>query len=145
MESRAYGINWETRGKVNSKINSNHNNNYSFRDNTKGRDLLYRLGQTDNNGTVKYFKSVCIKNCREEKTEALVLFPNPSSGKFDLFYEGDKGLIKSVEVFDRFGDRVYFSDKDLLNIELSNQSTGLYFVNLNLNSKIITKKLFLEK
>ncbi|MBP7261965.1 MAG: right-handed parallel beta-helix repeat-containing protein [Bacteroidia bacterium] len=65
----------------------------------------------------------------------IVLYPNPSSGKFFLQNEIENSYI--VEIYNLLGEKIYiqnFSGSELEEIDISNSSKGIYFV------KILTKQ-----
>jgi len=77
-------------------------------------------------------------------TDAIAIFPNPTSGILNI---NAIEATSSVEVFNVIGDKVYSSSLVKGNnvIDLSSLSNGAYFVKLNSNNQIITKKVVLSK
>lgn len=72
------------------------------------------------------------------------LFPNPTTGILNInAIEANS----SVEVFNVIGDKVYSNSllKGTNSIDLSGLANGAYFVKLNSNGQIITKKVVLSK
>ncbi len=70
------------------------------------------------------------------------IFPNPSSGLINVSTTLS-GTKKSIEVFSMIGEKVYdseFTDSNIM-IDLSNQSSGVYFINLKTNNQLIVKKI----
>ena len=82
---------------------------------------------------------------------ATELFPNPSTGISTLTFEHEGRGKLSVEIFDLQGKRVFKKGKINFDtfykeeINLSNQPSGLYIVELNLDGKKFTKELVISK
>ena len=87
-----------------------------------------------------------------EETINLSLFPNPSNKNFTtLTFDLENKAFINVSVFNNLGQNVkdvfngeLQQGKNNLTIKTSNLSKGLYFVNINVNSKTVTKKLIIE-
>lgn len=66
--------------------------------------------------------------------ETISIYPNPGSGKFELKTANYSPGIKTVEVYDVLGERVFQSQCPSLNsqyhIDISSQPSGLYFVKM---------------
>ena len=77
-------------------------------------------------------------------SDAIAIFPNPTSGILNI---NAIEATSSVEVFNVIGDKVYSSSLVKGNnvVDLSSLSNGAYFVKLNSNNQIITKKVVLSK
>jgi hypothetical protein len=78
----------------------------------------------------------------------LKLIPNPSTGLFDLYMNGQSLYGASAHVYDQIGRLVYsreFNDSysNKMQFDLSEQPTGLYTVELNLHGTIQTKRVML--
>ena len=76
--------------------------------------------------------------------DAIAIFPNPTSGILNI---NATEANSSVEVFNVIGDKVYTSSlvKGNNTVDLSSLANGAYFVKLNSNNQIITKKVILSK
>ena len=74
------------------------------------------------------------------------LFPNPASNEVTLSW--NKGENVSVKIFDNLGKLVHYtSDVSLQNnfkINTSSFTSGMYFVRINSNVGVVTKKLIIE-
>ncbi len=82
----------------------------------------------------------------ESKIQSLSVFPNPSNGIFTV--ETRKGSIKTVEVFNLLGTKV-FSTSNINKlkpcvIDLSIFDKGIYFVRVNNGEKTYTEKIVLQ-
>jgi hypothetical protein len=76
--------------------------------------------------------------------EAIAIFPNPTSGILNVTAIE---VNSSIEVFNVIGEKVYSGNlvKGNNSIDLSVLSNGAYFVKMNSNNQIITKKVVLAK
>lgn len=77
-------------------------------------------------------------------TDAIAIFPNPTSGILNI---NAIETNSSVEVFNVIGEKVYTNSlvKGSNSVDLSGLSNGAYFVKLNSNGNITTKKVVLSK
>lgn len=77
---------------------------------------------------------------------SISMYPNPATKELNLTW--NKSDIVSVKIYNSIGKLIYYSkNNNLLNslkIDISNLSTGLYFVKMNNNNAIITKKLLVK-
>ena len=75
------------------------------------------------------------------------VFPNPSSGQFEITSENAD--IKSVEVYDMLGEKVYSSQisnlKSQISLDLSDKSAGIYFLRLKTNKGTSVTKIVISK
>lgn len=138
------GIDWQTIGMIEAKDDLSERRNYSFTDKAIYSISYYRLKQTDLNGTSKYFKSIVIKNCREDLTE-LIIYPNPSMGTFNLSFNGEKDKFHSVSIYNVAGEKVYHSEIYPSAINLPGKPNGVYFIQVNTTSTTIIKKLVIKR
>ncbi len=76
--------------------------------------------------------------------DAITIFPNPTSGVLNI---NAVEVNSSVELFNVIGDKVYTANltKGNNTLDLSALANGVYFVKLNSNDQIITKKVVLTK
>ncbi len=72
------------------------------------------------------------------------LYPNPTNGTLNI---NNLEANSTIEIFNVIGEKVLFSNllKGNNTVDLSNLSNGSYFVKLNSNNQIITKKVILSK
>jgi hypothetical protein len=76
--------------------------------------------------------------------EVISLFPNPTSGILNINLVD---VTSSIEVFNVIGEKVYTVNlvKGNNSIDLSGLYNGAYFVKMNTNNQVITKKVVLTK
>jgi len=145
IERSTNGINWQVVGTVEGTGNSSMLMNYSLTDKEPyNGTLYYRLKQTDFEGRFKYFKIIAVKNCREQLTE-LDIYPNPARGTFNLLFKGDKKQVYSISIYNAQGEKVYNSNSYQSAIDLSGKPDGIYFLQFNLTSKMMVKKVLVKK
>lgn len=82
----------------------------------------------------------------EDKTAAkqLKIYPNPSRGRFTIQNNGSE-KIDNIIVYNQLGQKintpVITAKSQLMEIDLSNQRKGIYFLQLQQGSKILSQKL----
>ncbi len=136
------GINWHFVETVSGAGNSSTPHNYKLVDMTfNDGTTYYRLKQTDFNGQFEYAKTIAIVyKCKEDIPE-LIIYPNPSVEKFNLLFSGEKSNVNSIEIYNMFGEKVYYSDSYQSNISFLDNKIGIYFVYFHLDTQTITKKI----
>jgi hypothetical protein len=66
-------------------------------------------------------------------------------GKITMVFAGDRSQVYATEIFNLQGGKVYESSGFQPTLDLSNAPSGIYFVQIRLNSRNIVKKIVLEK
>ena len=141
------GKSWTLIGTIASAGNSDVALNYSFTDilpSTSGTHF-YRLKQTDINNNFNHSEIISVTKCGTNENENLSFSPNPSNGQFNFNFSGDISQVSSTEIFNVQGVKVYRSNGFQSKINLTNQAPGIYLVRVQLNSKIITRKIVVSK
>jgi len=78
-------------------------------------------------------------------------YPNPSSGELTLDVNFDKAMAASYAVFNSTGQKVIQKDlgqqegKQSLVLDLTNQPTGIYFVQAKIGNEMISEKVVLQR
>lgn len=88
---------------------------------------------------------------KEAKSEVNV-FPNPSDGRFQLTFEYTERVPVHAKVFDITGKQIKNISDDLVinetsvtaNVDLESPSSGIYFIRIELGSKLLTKKILIK-
>lgn len=98
------------------------------------------------NGTVEN-SSVAVKlgsiitGIANNKTAEINAYPNPTNGIVTIA----NGTAMDITVFDLTGNQVMATEKNTTQIDLSNLSNGVYFLNFNNQQETFTKKFVLLK
>ena len=135
-------------GEVTSLGNSTTQQQYSFIDIefNKSGVRYYRLKIIDNDGSIKY-SAIRPVVFNEEITWQV--FPNPSSGIFNLSYQANDGEIVNLRVYDISGKTVKqyqfiangFVQKLIIDLKETSYSSGLYLLESILNGRKQTFRL----
>ncbi len=81
----------------------------------------------------------------ETNTNNVLLYPNPSSGKFQLIVKDSKNV--SFEISDVLGKKIYHSkiENEITEIDLHTEKSGIYFIRIyNTTGNSQTKKLIIN-
>lgn len=80
-----------------------------------------------------------------EVFKGLSIYPNPSSGVFNLAMSSFDEVV-TAEVYNTLGEKVHQQSITETNnrLDLSNQAKGMYFVNLRLGDKMVTRKVSIQ-
>ena len=131
------GKTWSAIGEVDAVGESKVNREYSYTDKMPGRgENLYRLKMIDLDGTFAYSR---INNANFEFGFETAIYPNPVSEQLHLKVS-DWSQVKSIEIFDLKGNKVYFSGtkvSDTINVQ--NLNPGVYLVQITLKDAAIEK------
>lgn len=142
IERTIDGINWEVIQTVAGSGNSNTAITYAGIDRkpTNGTNY-YRLKQVDFNGTttVSTVRSVVF-----EVPIALSVYPNPATDYVTI----NRGLNSNIQLINDLGQNVFSSiesSESSTVLDVSNLKSGVYFIRLQEDEEIITRKLILMK
>lgn len=148
IEKSSDGTNWVSIATINAVGNSNTAKNYQYTDKSAVAGNLYRLKQTDLDGSYTYAATINI-TCKKEGKTLFTITPNPVINTMKLSLSGlvDKGAY-SITIYDVSG-KIVFSKNQLIQTETHNEfvsldhlSRGTYLVkiisaNETFQSKII--------
>jgi hypothetical protein len=138
--------NWRAIGIVDGVGNSSTLHSYVFTDNPPGRSIYYyRLMLADFNGNNTYSINVVVEKCGIDSAFGVAIYPNPSTGKFSLFYAGNTIQVSSIEIFNTAGAQVFQSIGFQSTFNLSNKPSGEYFVHIHLPSKTVNLEVLVIK
>ena len=112
----------------------------------------------DNTGTIVksgdssyyYFQTVLGINTIASQTGNISVYPNPSSGKFNIKLKNGEQGIENVEVFNVLGEEVYKKQFSTNNSQIAielNQPSGVYFCRViaNTGELIGEEKIIVQK
>jgi len=114
--------------------------------------MIYRrvLTQTEINQLYAHCSSGIITSTgmvtRDQQGD-LKIYPNPSSGKFVLYFNNVPVGLKTLFVYDILGKKIFAQSKiydQRVAIDLRGQPKGSYFLQVQTGKKIMTKKIVLE-
>jgi hypothetical protein len=143
VEKSTDGFSFSPIGRIEGAGNSSSLISYQFEDkNPSLETTYYRLKQNDFDGNFEYF-DIISSNCEFESND-ISLYPNPSKGNLTI-----RGINENTQVIvsDMTGKQVYSqsTNSNLLYVDLSRFSSGVYQIALISESKTIIKKVVLEK
>ena len=148
IERSPDGKNWDTVGTVIGGGNSSSQLDYTLTDITDitHNEVItyYRLKQTDFNGDYKYEAIIGINKCEDNSADHFTIYPNPSEGKLELFYNCNSSEINSIDVINTQGQKIYSSIDFQSTFDLSNNVPGIYFMSIQKNSEIICLKFIIS-
>ena len=106
----------------------------------------YRLKQVDFSGDHSYSSIVAVVN--NDDSKQVIIYPNPSTGKFSLNLIGFKTIDAFVEVFDEGGKviirkKVHENVSSLVENDLK-LASGNYLVVVQVNGEQFTSKLIIH-
>jgi hypothetical protein len=138
--------NWQAIGTIDGAGTSSTLHTYSLTDMLPGKSVsYYRLMLTAFDGGNTYSIVIAVGKCGIGTIENFTVYPNPSAGVFTLLFTGDKTQISSIEIFNSIGEQVYGSIGFQSTLNLSNKSSGEYFVQIHLPSKTINLEVVVVK
>ena len=109
----------------------------------------YRVKVTDNEGFESFSNIISVN--RNEKFRDITIFPNPANGVVYLQFESEINDVINVEIYNIIGFKVYSGCISTLRSDLKYElnikdfNSGIYLMNFNYGSGIISKKLTVEK
>ncbi|KOY85678.1 hypothetical protein AD998_05495 [bacterium 336/3] len=142
VEKSNDGKSFSAIGVVNGVGNSSTIKKYTFIDKEPFQGIsYYRLKQTDFDGNSKYAKIVSINNLEDNKND-IKIYPNPSKGVFYI-----ENLNQEITIFNALGQKILNLkiSQNSSKIDLTEQSTGVYFIEYKLNNKIQYKKIVIQR
>ena len=84
----------------------------------------------------------------EDIEKKVIVFPNPSNGNFSIKWDLMNVEVKNVSILNNIGKEVYSQEKfqgtNQINLKNMYLTSGLYFVNVNTNNGVITKKVIVK-
>jgi len=136
-------------GLILHSINGGNNWSQEVTNITENLNAIHGFGITDiwscgNNGKIIY-RSGTTSVFDLQLTTNISIYPNPCTGKFSVNSNSD---IKSIEIYDVFGKKVYATSKFNLQtsneIDLSDFPKGIYFVKIYDELKNYTQKIVMQ-
>ena len=104
-------------------------------------DLDLAVGEYS--GNIYFYINNAITNLNSIESEKISIYPNPTTGLFTI--EKTQGFnVQIIDINGRIIKQLSNVDQTQLNIDLSNQPSGIYIVKLFNNSEIKTTKIIVE-
>jgi len=169
--SYGWNYNWCLRANINNTNGKETKIGYSSKSKTENNNIIYvvyqdeeKIGETEiktftingieglhnycvvavyNDSTMS--KSVCIDvpcevNINESNNiENLIVYPNSTNGK--IVINSFEFQINEIEIFDLYGRKQRIEVKNKKEIDISDLSVGIYFIRIQTEKGVITKKI----
>ncbi len=137
---------WNVVGTVNGAGNSNKILYYQFIDNelpTATAAFYYRLKQTDFDGKFEYFDIVAV-DCNNNDFSNINIYPNPNNGNFII--EGAE-VNANLIILNLLGKQIINQKISSIKteIDLSNSSNGIYFIQISSEKESIIRKISINQ
>ncbi len=147
LERSSDAVIWESTHVIKGADNSTSFLHYSFSDaEVSNKISYYRLKETDYNGNYKYLDVIDVEPCIIlEKNKVYKIYPNPSEGIIHFLFEDDMNSFESIEIFNLYGNSVYYTTNFIDKLDFSGYTEGIYFVCVKLNEKSSIEKFVLTK
>ncbi len=87
---------------------------------------------------------VGVEKCGDAAVPTVGIYPNPSDGNFILSFSGDPEQVYSTEVYNAQGQKLYLSKGFQSMLDLSDRAPGVYFVNVEMDSKTVNLKVVVK-
>lgn len=129
----------------------NHNQSIYLLDNYT--NIVHNLSEGDyifdssadvniNNRFSLAFKTNALATDEERNSNTINIYPNPSSGVFNISYFGSTVLF--IEIYDVTGKQILKLKNENHQINLNGYSKGIYFAKIKTDKDFITKKIIIE-
>lgn len=146
VESSSNGTDWSVIGELEAAGNSAEFINYTFQDPNRSSGVTYfQLKQFDKDGNYKVYGPVST-SC-SDLTVNVEVFPNPTNDRgFVKINTTTNGFI-TIQITENTGKIISEFNTSVKNgetsipFDLSSNSSGVYFLKINLNNEIIIKKI----
>ncbi|QES87495.1 T9SS type A sorting domain-containing protein [Rhizosphaericola mali] len=142
---RSYDANtWDSIGKISSKFSNGNGSNasYSFTDNnfSKG-SIYYKLRQVDLDGKSTYSKVISLQANNEKQT---LLFPNPATSSITIQNASIGATYKLISMAGKIVNSGIVNNQQQT-IDISTLPSGIYWIQIIINSKSISNLKFIKK
>ena len=129
------GQQFETIYKIEAKENENAIANYRYEDKAFEKTTnYYQLRYTDFSGRTKLSKTLLLNN--SNKMIGVELYPNPASDFLSVNFESSRTATNIIQIINKEGKEIYTEKFKItggfnqLPIDISNLSTGIYFIKM---------------
>jgi hypothetical protein len=145
IEKTIDGISYSLLGTIDGASNSVRTLNYSFNDNNPVESTsYYRLKQTDFDGKYKYSDVISV-DCNQIRSGNIISYPNPASHNVTIELPGNSKILP-VEIINARGQIIYSGTiTNKINLPTSELISGIYFIKIITDYKVLTEKIIIEK
>src|SRR5437762_799433 len=85
----------------------------------------------------------------QEQNDGILLYPNPGTGLFRLVFSNEEYTSGQISLYDMLGktikSAVQRNTNSSFTIDLRAEPAGIYFLQVTKGSKVVTKRLLLQK
>jgi hypothetical protein len=143
VENSLDALDWQTAATLDGNGTTSNLTNYLWVDpSNPGRDMYYRLSQTDYNGVTTIHDPVYLKNCSELEGK-LSIYPNPAKSIVNILTEEK---ISQIRVLDPAGKIIAIPiDYEYKQLNFSELSNGVYFIEVRTQKEIFNQKVVLSR
>jgi hypothetical protein len=145
IESSIDAEDWATAGTIEGAGNSTTLLHYTYTDAANaGRNLYYRLKQTDTDGKYTYHDILYLESCRGAAGgNSVTLYPNPAQNNVTIVAEEE---VLSVTVYNSEGKTIGNIGVNLLakTMDFSQVPEGVYFVEIATPGKVFNQRLIVS-
>ena len=77
-----------------------------------------------------------------ELTQAVQLFPNPTSATIELRFDNDLFMMSECNIYDMYGKLMHQTviQDEVMTLDVTNYAAGVYFVKIETTQGVVTKK-----
>lgn len=109
--------------------------------------IFYRLKSVVNAQAKSTYSDIIAVKRKRVNEEAVIIFPNPVSGKLQILIEAEKETQADLVIIDKTGRKIYQfksvlkkGNNSILFQQAGNLPSGLYFLHIQTGSQVINKK-----
>ena len=117
-----------------------------------GEEIIVKLTATSNYGNTMYLDNILVNDqaisIEENELEGVKVYPNPTKDLVSISLELDKSAVATVVVMNNLGQVVLTNSQETsgeLKVDLSNLSTGIYTIKLDVEGKTSTQRVSVIK
>jgi hypothetical protein len=141
------GREWEKIDFVNGNGTTTEIKKYQYQDANPFSGInYYRLKQVDLDGAFEYSKIIVVEN--ENLSKVLRVFPNPSTGLFNVEISNSANQRVQIKVLDNLGRRVWESDlvesESNWRKEINIPTDGVYLLTIQIGNEIFNERMVIK-